>query len=137
MTLPLCHRGAAQCLSLMISSQLFAKQPERRRSPKPGSLAVSLNAGVCVREGGAGSGVREIPGLPGSLRLRAQPYTSPLACNSPRGRGERVLPSLAAASISSHRGPAFHTSDTPLPSSPPLPPREREKRKRRQKDSGI
>ena len=61
-------QGAAECPSLMRSSQLFAKQSGRRwRSPEPGSPPVSLNAGVCVGEGGAGSGVREIPGL---LRLR-------------------------------------------------------------------
>lgn len=78
----------------MISSQLFAKQSGRRRSPEPGSLAVSLNAGVCVREGGAGSGVREIPGL---LR-QSQAQSSALHISScmqlrERERGERVLPS--------------------------------------------
>lgn len=125
-----------ECPSLMISSQLFAKQSGRRRSPEPGSLAVSLNAGVCVREGGAGSGVREIPGL---LR-QSQAQSSALHISScmqlrEREREASVSYPLAAASasISSHQGLAFRTSKPPslLPRHS-LPEKERERKKEKE-----
>lgn len=66
-------------------------------------------------------------GSSGSLRLRAQPYTS-LACNSLRGRDSVSSPLAAAAGISSHRGPALAP---PTPSHLPhhcLPVRKRKRK---------
>lgn len=126
-----------ECPSLMISSQLFAKQSGRRRSPEPGSLAVSLNAGVCVREGGAGSGVREIPGL---LR-QSQAQSSALHISScmqlrERERERRACPTLSQPPVPASRATKdllFAPPNPPpfFPATPSQRKREREKKKRR------
>ena len=91
---------------------------------------------VWEREGPALECVKFL-GSSGSLRLRAQPYTSPLARNSLRGRGSSVP--------SPHQPPAaLDTQDLLL--APPassllpchsLPEREKERKRRKEKEKGV
>lgn len=123
-------QGAAECPSPMRSSQLFAKQSGRRRwSPEPGSPPVSLNAGVCVGEGGAGSGVREIPGL---LR-QSQAQSAALhisACMQLTERERRACPPLSQPPAPPATKDLLFAPPTPRPFFPATPSqREREREK--------
>lgn len=124
-------QGAAECPSLMRSSQLFAKQSGRRWwSPQPGSPPVSLNAGVCVGEGGAGSGVREIPGL---LR-QSQAQSAALhisSCMQLTERERRACPPLSQPPASPATKDLLFAPPTRSPFFPATPSQKERKRKKK------
>lgn len=102
------------------------------------ALAVSLNAGVCVGEGGASSGVREIPGL---LR-QSQAQSAALHISSctqltERERQQRALPSRSHRQLQTHRTCFSHLQHPPFFPATPSQREKKRERERKKKEKGV